>query len=517
MLHWFLKYLALGYSVIPLKPRSKEPLIEWKEFQTRRATEAEVRQWIASEPNAGVGVVTGKISNLAVVDLDGPVGLKTASAMSLKSSVVSISGNGRHLWYAYPSDFNATNAVKIFPGVDLRAEGGYIVAPPSVHPNGKRYRWLTNFKMSIQELPYVLNAETQKVIGLNVSANVISDKPDDWIAEALEEMRNGHVHNTLVSVLGKFRHHNFSVGDTIALLKPHAFENGQPFEGLEDKVHEIWNRYEPGNTKEYSNLLHGTSNTNGLVIHSPANTDSWKQFEQRELDYDREDSKNTIWTGYAKLDGMLKNGLKSSRLFVLAARTGVGKTNWIIGAAREICRAGKSVLLFSTEMPYEEIWSRYLATLGPGEEFRNHKFYVCDSFSPSLPKVEEAIAQVKPDLFIFDHINHVSEDARELGAFMQGLNWLKRKYECAGIVTSQLNRSADWVDLRSGEKVTPRLSMIKGSGTIEQAASRVLLLSETRVLPEYTEIIGNLDKNDNGPKGICHFGLFNNPWRMEQV
>ncbi len=100
---------------------------------------------------------------------------------------------------------------------------------------------------------------------------------------------------------------------------------------------------------------------------------------------------------------------------------------------------------------------------------------------------------------------------------MQGLNYLRRKYECAGIVTAQLNRAADWVDLKSGEKVTPRMSMIKGSGTIEQASSRVLLLSETKVLPEGTEIVGNLDKNDNGPKGLVHFMLKTNPYRMVEL
>jgi len=108
-------------------------------------------------------------------------------------------------------------------------------------------------------------------------------------------------------------------------------------------------------------------------------------------------------------------------------------------------------------------------------------------------------------------------EVRGLGEFMQGLNFLKRKYDTAGIVTAQLNRAADWVDLKTGEKVTPRMSHIKGSGTIEQASSRVLLLSETRVTPEGTEIAGMLDKNDNGPKGLLHFMLANNPYRMLEL
>jgi hypothetical protein len=64
-----------------------------------------------------------------------------------------------------------------------------------------------------------------------------------WIAEAIKEMQNGHVHNTLIRVLGKFRQHNFSEADTYALLQPHALENGKPYEGLRDKITEIWTRY----------------------------------------------------------------------------------------------------------------------------------------------------------------------------------------------------------------------------------------------------------------------------------
>ncbi len=168
-------------------------------------------------------------------------------------------------------------------------------------------------------------------------------------------------------------------------------------------------------------------------------------------------------------------------------------------------------------MPFKEIWTRYIATLDNPEEFRSHKFYICDSFNPNLEKVEEIINEIKPDVFIFDHINHVSEEQIGLATFMQGLNLLRRKYECAGIITAQLNRQADWIDLKTGEKVTPRISMIKGSGTIEQASSRVLLLSETRITPEMTEIVGNLDKNDRGSKGLIHFALRNKPWRMEEL
>ena len=500
MINHALKYLRMGLSIIPLKSRGKEPLIKWQEYQTRKATEEEIKKWWTVAPNANIGIITGKLSGLAVIDLDGPEGLASALELGLESTVTSLTGRGKQLWYQ--NNEVLKNSVKTLPGLDVRAEGGYVVSPPSIHPNGKRYRFIS---------PLAVNSlESFPMERLNVVAapkDVGKIKEEGWIAKALEDMRDGNIDNTLTSILGRLRRDGYSAEDARAFIGPHVKRVGAEDGHLEAKIENIWSRYEA--KPSFTDISNGT-----LVIHHPRNADSLKLYKERSLEYVGNDG---IKTGYSKLDEMLQGGLKSSRLFTLSARTGVGKTNWIIGAIREICRTGKRVLLFSTEMPYEEIWTRYINTLKDPEEFNRHQFYVCDSFSPNIEKIEEAINEIKPDVFIFYHINHVSEEHHEIGKFMQGLNLLKRKYECAGIVTAQLNRSADWVDLKTGEKVTPRMSMIKGSGTIEQASSRVLLLSETRVMPEYTEIVGNLDKNDNGPKGLIHFGLYNSPWRMEEL
>lgn len=512
MLMWALRYLKAGLSIIPLKPKSKEPLIDWKELQIRKPTEKEVKKWFTTIPTANIGIVTGGVSFLVVLDADGPAGLNYLHTKRLNSTAIVFSGKGKHLYFKW-KDGLRNSASKIADNVDIRAEGGYVLAPPSIHPTGIKYRWLNpyfNLK-SLPEFPTELFAAES----MNTANYVdVDKKQENWISEALEDMRNGHIHNTLVSVLGKFRYHNFSMRDTIALLKPYAYENGKPFEGLEAKVEEIWSRYEPSTSKFNfnSSILRSESS---LIIHTPGNPHSLAEYERHCKLPISESAKYK--TGFIKLDSMFSKGLESSRLFTVAARTGTGKTNWLLAISRSFCEAGRSVLFFSTEMPYTEIWSRYRATLPNPETFKQHKFYVCDSFTPSLEKVEEAINQIKPDLFIFDHINHISEDQKELGNFMQGLNYLKRKYNCIGIVSAQLNRQADWVDVKTGEKITPRMSMIKGSGTIEQASSRVLLLSETKVLPEYTEIVGNLDKNDDGTKGLVYFGLFNNPWRIEEL
>ena len=65
-----LGYLRRGWSAIPIEPRGKRPLVAWLEFQDRAATPAEVEEWFARWPEANVGIVTGHVSGLVVLDVD---------------------------------------------------------------------------------------------------------------------------------------------------------------------------------------------------------------------------------------------------------------------------------------------------------------------------------------------------------------------------------------------------------------------------------------------------------------
>src|SRR5437879_6578133 len=64
------EYMGRGWSIIPIRAGDKRPLVRWEEFQHRHPSEAEVRGWFRQWPEAGIGVVTGAISGLVVVDVD---------------------------------------------------------------------------------------------------------------------------------------------------------------------------------------------------------------------------------------------------------------------------------------------------------------------------------------------------------------------------------------------------------------------------------------------------------------
>jgi hypothetical protein len=139
--------LARGWSVIPVEPRGKRPTVAWLEFQHRSPTEREVAQWFGRRRDANLAIVTGAVSGLMVLDVDprhgGDASLAALEAGhdALPRTVEAITGGGgRHCYFEHPGG-TVPNRVGIAPGIDLRGDGGVVVAPPSVHSSGRRYAW----------------------------------------------------------------------------------------------------------------------------------------------------------------------------------------------------------------------------------------------------------------------------------------------------------------------------------------------------------------------------------------
>lgn len=126
-----LEGIKKGTSVIPVG-KDKIPLISWKEYQDRVATEEEVNSWWEKWPDANVGIVTGKISNITVIDVE-----KDGDPTRFPETfTVKTGGGGWHLYYEY---FPIQNKTRIYPLTDIRGDGGYVVGPTSTHKSGNKY------------------------------------------------------------------------------------------------------------------------------------------------------------------------------------------------------------------------------------------------------------------------------------------------------------------------------------------------------------------------------------------
>ena len=142
-----LDYLGRGWSVIPVREKEKRPAVPWKAYQSKCVSEKTLHDWFRHSPDYNVAIVTGALSGLVVMDVDPRHGGKESLRElekehgPLPQTVESITGGGgRHVYFSHPGG-EVHNRANIRPGIDLRGDGGCIVAPPSVHPSGKRYRW----------------------------------------------------------------------------------------------------------------------------------------------------------------------------------------------------------------------------------------------------------------------------------------------------------------------------------------------------------------------------------------
>lgn len=150
MYHAAIDYIKRGLAVFPLEEKGKRPKTR-NGFKDATTDAAQVKAWWQQWPNANIGIATGKRSGgIFVIDLDidedkGTDGYHTLEDWQRENGKfpetwTAITGRGGYHLY-FHSNSEIKNRAGIIDGVDVRGDGGYVVAPPSVHSNGNRYEW----------------------------------------------------------------------------------------------------------------------------------------------------------------------------------------------------------------------------------------------------------------------------------------------------------------------------------------------------------------------------------------
>lgn len=164
-----------GLPVFPLVERGKEPRIpsahpdgdpvrgkcagacgkEGHGFHDAAKNEATIRAWWARWPDANLGVPTGAVSGLDVLDLDAPKGVASLAGLEAvhgevpRTLTVRTGGGGLHLYFLHAEGLR--NRAGVAEGIDVRGDGGYVVVPPSIHPSGRRYEALHGANADLTE------------------------------------------------------------------------------------------------------------------------------------------------------------------------------------------------------------------------------------------------------------------------------------------------------------------------------------------------------------------------------
>jgi len=282
-------YVAKGLSVIPVG-RDKKPLLSsWKEYQTRRPTPEELEKWFSGD--AGIAIVTGKISNLSVVDIDPKNG---GTPRGLPPTLVAkTQSGGWHYYYRYLEGL--PNKAGISDGIDIRSDGGYVVAPPTIGFKGS-YEW------RLIEEPQPFPADVLRVVYAQSGA--------DW-QQVAAGVTTGSRNETAAKFIGKL----------LQAFKPDEWESAVWLTVLN------WNKANKPPLED-SELR--------AIFNSIAGRETRKKTEKTEDDAPvvlmseaaskfADDISVSYSTGFEIVDETLKGGFREGDLVVVVGETGHGK------------------------------------------------------------------------------------------------------------------------------------------------------------------------------------------------
>jgi len=204
----YLKYYTCkGQRVFPCYPNNKNPLTDHG-YKDASLDQNVVDDWWDRYPDANIGLVTGKQANLVVVDVDvknnagGMESLKELQALcgeEFDTKVVETPSGGLHYYFSYPdTEIEIKCMTNFMPGIDIRAEGGYVVAPGS-SIDDKQYTFKDRYKR-IDELPHTLLEALNEKKRKNT---MISHSWDGGIQQSFEQgSRNHDIFNMACSLRG---------------------------------------------------------------------------------------------------------------------------------------------------------------------------------------------------------------------------------------------------------------------------------------------------------------------------
>ena len=507
------KYITNGWSVFPIPYGKKEPVIKWGQFRERYATDEELIAWFGTG-KSNIGIVTGRLSNLTVLDADGNSGIKELGSKGLVSVGTVITGSGgKQLFYQHSGETNKWTS-EDHEGLDSRGEGGYVVAPPSLHPSGMVYRWVGNVPSVNALSPFPTGIFP--TVSTGATGNVVA--PEPWVVLALQGVRKGQPrHGVLIRLLSYWiPRHSYDVVKHMALEWNQKNDEPYPDEKVIQQVNDISGRFAKGQYKstfvpQVQKETSYVSSKEALEISTPKNdADSYL------TSVCTTPTPPELPTGFTSLDEATW-GLHRGDVFTIGARPGTGKTSFAINVASHLCKAGKRVLYFSTEMSKDELYNAISSSEGGVDAFRLTNKQLNDDdkrklvgflpqlkaydihhvkfFTPDVQGVTEAVMNIQPDLLVIDHLQHIASGENkyaQIDKFMKFLKQLAMEKNIAVLVASQLKRRDDGL--------MPTMNDLKECGTIEEESSIVILMHKEKK-DATTPVLFRLDKNRHGKCG----------------
>lgn len=487
-----LYYARRGMQVFPVDTH-KHPLVKWADEATR--DEERIKAWWEKQfPGAGVGIATGARSGIVVLDIDvgkgGPESLMRLLVDwgQLPNTPETITGGGgRHIIFRHPGVDVRNSASKLGPGLDIRGDGGYIVAPPSMHESGNKYRWEPGARLSQTELAEMPGW----LVRLLVEPQNADGKPQHMPAQEIPDtIPNGARNQTLTSLAGTMRRRGMSNESIyLALCAENSRRCNPPLPDLE--IRQIANsvgRYIPSAPAVFSGKpeVEPRDPQDAFVV-GTAFMDLLENLDGRSIN-----------TGLVSIDSAL-GGFERQNLIVLAARPSMGKTTFAWQIARQIAAGHLKIIFFSLEMSAAALWAKSVCgALGirwrdvrsgnateaqlsaiyeeTGRQMNLYgEYLLVDDGVNTTETIWSTVEKHRPDIFFVDHLRLLADSGdredKRLGVITQRGKETAKAFNASAVYLAQLNRGVE-----NRENKRPTLADLRDSGQIEENADLVLML-----------------------------------------
>ena len=257
-----IKYASEGYCVFPLQPGKSKPLPGSMGFKDATRDVKQIQAWWKENPNYNIGIRTGEASNLTVIDIDGPLGLDSYKTIAhqLPKTRATTTPHGYHLYYNYNPEF--TTGAGFLPGIDVRNDGGYVVAPPSVvnctkkvcAPLNAAHNYVQGSERVTKAVAFstAFNPARKRVAQEEPREATTEDRDPDWFGQALQGVKLGQRDDMAVKLVGRLLRDRHGYSAIVAILQGYADRCDPPWRpeeddggmSLEQKI-EYWMRQYP--------------------------------------------------------------------------------------------------------------------------------------------------------------------------------------------------------------------------------------------------------------------------------
>lgn len=450
-------YIKSGLSIIPVG-KNKKPLIDWKEYQDRKASLKEFKKWLQEYPNLQIGIVTGRISGIIVVDIEAGGDISWLP----KTAVARTGGGGYHFYYSYVN--GVKNSTRIKHLTDIRGDGGYVIAPPSSSDKGE-YKW----DVKMKPVPFPKNLFQKPEI--TTYTKVESDYSGYSTGQRNNEMARyiGHllakIHPSEWRNIGLKMATDANTKNNPPLSESELLSIFYSIENIERRNNA--DRWYRKNEEDVPTNIWKEADNNVMLMKDIASKAEYQQGDKYEL-------------GISVFDNAIGGGVEDGDLVVISGLSGFGKTLFSQTLAVNLAEQGLPVLFFSYEVLIHHLWNKFKA-MGIREDLIIYSVerHTTGNVGWIEEKIKEAKERFMTKIIVIDHLgflvpkSNLSDISKNYSAYVgqivRDLKTVAKNEEVVIILPVHLRKTNE-----------PDINDLKDSSSISQESDLVFILNREK-------------------------------------